>query len=704
MERREGHARRASLAFTRTQVLSYTQATCYRFLHGVDEISMKRCSACATEYPDTFRVCPKDGSKLDDETVLVAAPTIPEGGETAPVSADFLVAHRSVERIGSTIAGRFRIETKLGEGGMGAVYKAEHIKMNRPCAIKILSASALNDPEALPRFTREAQMSSRIDHPHAVTIYDYGESEDGLVYLAMEYIEGHTLTKVLEADGMFPLERVIAVVKQIGDALDAAHALGIVHRDLKPDNIMLTKKGSGADFVKVLDFGIAKMAESEDKRNDLTQAGLIIGTPFYMSPEQVSGEKLDARSDVYSFALIVYEMLAGALPFEGQNTQAVMVSRLVTAPKPIRWINPNISPLIDSAVMRALERDRNLRTPTAGQFVRDLVDAFEGRVPTQPGGMQAVGAPITAPQPKPDTVAVAAPQVQAPLAAPFGQVVPPTDAHPPPAGYAPTAVEPAQWGVASSPQPAGFGHHTPSPGYAQPAPKKSGKGVGIILGVLALLLLVVGVGGVGIFGYTQGWFSRGTTTAGPTTSPTTGPTTVPTTGPSTGTTSDPATNAEADRLFDEGYKLQVAGKEGDAIEKYVQAIAKNPSLVKAHRNLGAAYVNTGRFQDAVKSLETAQKLDAKPDPQVLTNLGLAYFKLKDYQKAAESFEKAAPLGNDAEAYAYAGFAYDNAGNPSLAREAYTKFLAKDPGGDLAPLVKEVMSGKAKAPTAEDFAI
>lgn len=652
------------------------------------------------EYPDTFKVCPKDGSKLDDETVLVAAPTISEGGETAPVSADFLAANRSPNRLGTTIAGRFRIETKLGEGGMGAVYKAEHIKMNRPCAIKILSASALNDPEALPRFTREAQMSSRIDHPHAVTIYDYGESEDGLVYLAMEYIEGSTLTKIMEADRIFGLDRVIAISKQIGDALDAAHALGIVHRDLKPDNIMLSRKGSDGDFVKVLDFGIAKMAESEDKRNDLTQAGLIIGTPFYMSPEQVSGDKLDARSDVYSFALIVYEMLAGSLPFDGQNTQAVMVSRLVTAPKPIRWINPEISPLIDSAVMRALERDRTLRTPTAGQFVRDLIDAFEGRVPTQPGGMEAIGGPITAAQSKPDTIAIQAPQVPS-GPQPYGQMIPPTDAHQSPAGYAPTTAEPAPWGVAPTAQPGGFAHHQSSGGYAQPAPKKGGKGIGIILGVVALLLVVIVGTGVGILGYTQGWFGGGKATAGPTTAP---PTT-PTTGPSTGTTSDPASNSpDADRLFDEGYKLQVAGKDADAIEKYVQAIAKNPNLTKAHRNLGAAYVNTGRFQEAVKSLETAQQQDSKPDHQLLMNLGLAQFKLKQYQKAAESFEKAGPLGSDPEAYAYAGFAYDNAGNASLAREAYTKYLAKDPAGALAPVVKDVMAGKSKAPTAEDFEV
>lgn len=164
----------------------------------------------------------------------------------------------------------------------------------------------------------------------------------------------------------------------------------------------------------------------------------------------------------------------------------------------------------------------------------------------------------------------------------------------------------------------------------------------------------------------------------------------------------PATNAEAERLFDEGYKLQVAGKDSDAIEKYVQAIAKNPNLTKAHRNLGAAYVNTGRFQEAVKSLETAQQQDPKPDAQLLMNLGLAHFKLKEYQKAAEEFEKAGPLGKDAEAYAYAGFAYDNAGNPSLAREAYTKYLSKDPGGALAPVVKDVMAGKSKAPSAEDF--
>src|SRR4051812_16610985 len=311
---------------------------------------MKRCSQCRTEYPDTFKICPQDGARLEDDSPLVIrAPTVPVAA--VPVTP----ADPMLER---TIAGRFRIERKLGEGGMGAVYKAEHVKMNRSCAIKILNSSALNDPEALPRFTREAQMSSRIEHPHAIGIYDFGESEDGLVYLAMEFVEGDTLTSVLEREGKFSVERSLKIAKQIGEALDAAHALSIVHRDLKPDNIMLSRKGADPDFVKVLDFGIAKMAESEDKRNDLTQAGLIIGTPFYMSPEQVGGDKLDPRSDVFSFALIVYEMLTGELPYGGQNTQAVMVSRLTNSPRPLRAVDPTIPAAIEAAVLHALDRDR----------------------------------------------------------------------------------------------------------------------------------------------------------------------------------------------------------------------------------------------------------------------------------------------------------------------------------------------------------
>ncbi len=277
--------------------------------------------------------------------------------------------------IGKELAGRFRLVEKIGQGGMGAVFKAIHTQMGRACAIKLLLPMSSDSDSTIERFKREAQMASRIDNPHAVTIYDFGESETGMLYLAMEYIEGKALGHLLINERPLATERIVHITNQIAAALSAAHALGIVHRDLKPDNIMITRKGDNADFVKVLDFGIAKPVDEDDREN-LTKTGFVLGTPFYMSPEQISGEKLDARSDVYSLALIVYEMFSGRLPFEGDNSQAIMIKRLVAEPKPLRDFVPTMSNEVERAVMSGLERDRNLRASSIEIFAAQLKNAL----------------------------------------------------------------------------------------------------------------------------------------------------------------------------------------------------------------------------------------------------------------------------------------------------------------------------------------
>jgi serine/threonine-protein kinase len=626
---------------------------------------MKRCPQCGSKYDDAFKICPNDGARLDDETEILTAPPIP-------------LAAAVGDLVGRTIASRFRIERKLGEGGMGAVFKAEHVKMNRPCAIKILNSSALDDPESLPRFTREAQMSSRIDHPHAVTIYDYGESEEGLVYLAMEYIEGETLTKLLEREGRLQPERALKIAREIGAALDAAHGLGIVHRDLKPDNIMLARKGSDHDFVKVLDFGIAKMAEDKEKRFDLTQAGLIIGTPYYMSPEQVAGEKLDPRSDVYSFALIVYEMLGGQLPFEGQNTQAVMVSRLTMSPRALRAVNPAISPQVEAAVMRGLARERDLRTRTAGELVREIEEAAHGAWPAAGSDQNATRRQTTSNTVPVSTgaqgVSTAPPAGGATIPAsppPQRPIVPPTDPAYPMMGAPGSA--PPQWAtphVGARPTPP-----------AAPSPAKS-SGVGLWIGLALGLILLGGVALVGAFGYSKGWFTSQPPVAGPTSDPTTGEPT-----------------ASADQLFQEGVALQEAGNHSAAIAKYRQAIAINGTMPKAYRNLGAALIETKQYAEAQRVLETAVGQDPADD-KAQYNLGYASFMLAQYPKAADAFKKAAAA--EPAAHAYAGFALDNAGRDADADAEYKAYLAAAPTGDLAELVEAILKGRAEVPTAADL--
>jgi serine/threonine protein kinase/lipoprotein NlpI len=277
--------------------------------------------------------------------------------------------------IGKELAGRFQIVKKIGQGGMGAVFKAIHTRMGRACAIKILLPMSSDSDSTSERFKREAQMASRIDNQHAVTIYDFGETETGMLYLAMEYIDGKPLGHLLTNERPLATERIVHITSQIAAALGAAHSIGIVHRDLKPDNIMITRKGDDADYVKVLDFGIAKPVD-EDEMENLTKTGFVLGTPFYMSPEQISGDKLDARSDVYSLALIVYEMFSGRLPFEGDNSQAIMIKRLVTEPTPLRDFVPTMSPEVERAVMSGLERDRNLRAASVEMFATQLKNAL----------------------------------------------------------------------------------------------------------------------------------------------------------------------------------------------------------------------------------------------------------------------------------------------------------------------------------------
>ncbi|HET8677597.1 MAG TPA: SUMF1/EgtB/PvdO family nonheme iron enzyme [Blastocatellia bacterium] len=311
---------------------------------------MKRCAQCGELYDGALASCPADGS------VLVQADS-------------------NDPMVGRLLAGRYKVIQKIGEGGMGAVYKAIHNKMDRVCAIKTLTGLSTDNEAAVARFNREAKNSSRIDSPHAITIYDFGEAENGLLYLAMEFIDGKQLSDLLEQEGVLPVERVVNITDQIAEALTAAHALGIVHRDLKPDNIMITQKADEPDYVKVLDFGIAKTM-ADDGADTVTKTGFVLGTPAYMSPEQLTGESLDGRSDVYSLAIIVYEMLSGQLPFEGDNLQAKMIKRLMSDPIRLRDVMPSISDSVERAVMAGLVRDRDNRTATVQEFASSLSDAY----------------------------------------------------------------------------------------------------------------------------------------------------------------------------------------------------------------------------------------------------------------------------------------------------------------------------------------
>lgn len=274
--------------------------------------------------------------------------------------------------IGHTIADRFLIQAKVGTGGMGAVYRAMQLGLERDVALKLLKEEVSWDPDTITRFHREAKAMSLLVHANTVRVFDFGQTHDGTLYLAMELLEGELVTKRLEREGALAPGEVIRVGAQILASLHEAHTKGIVHRDLKPDNIYLAHvEGHAQPVVKVLDFGIAKVFEGENRFDQLeTQAGTVFGTPRYMSPEQAQGKSLDARSDLYSVGVLLYQLLAGVAPFRDEDAVVVMAKHIREKPQTLAKVAPTrrIPPSLDSVVLRALEKQPEKRWQDAEQF------------------------------------------------------------------------------------------------------------------------------------------------------------------------------------------------------------------------------------------------------------------------------------------------------------------------------------------------
>ena len=306
---------------------------------------MKVCPVCGSEYGDEAAFCSRDRSSL------------------RPVAAE-----PSAGLVGQLIGERYQVERRLGQGGMGEVYLARHVLMGRQCALKVMNQALSQDPDAVSRFNREATNASRISHPNVCAVYDFGLTPDGLVYLAMEFVEGRALSQLLEDSGPVPVRRAAELVTQCAHGLQVAHDLGIVHRDLKPDNIMVTP-GKDREIVKLVDFGIAKAAETGSGQR-VTRTGFVVGTPEYMAPEQLAGDPLDGRSDQYGLALVFYRAITGVLPFEGSSVQETLVKRLTEPPRPLAVARPDVPfPAGLQGVMdRALARDPEARFPTVTAF------------------------------------------------------------------------------------------------------------------------------------------------------------------------------------------------------------------------------------------------------------------------------------------------------------------------------------------------
>ena len=316
------------------------------------------CRSCLTQVEEGHRFCPTCGAEQGSG-----------GTGTRPTAPPDPL-------IGSVIDEKYRLDSRIGVGGMGTVYRATRLLIGDSVAVKVLHAEQLRDPNTAERFRREAQAAARLKHPNAVAIHDFGVSSEGMVYLVMELVEGDTLRRLIKEHGPLAPSAVSEILTQVCGALDAAHQQSIVHRDIKPDNIVVALTGTGPR-VKVLDFGIARLRDLK-VLNNLTQTGSVVGTPHYMSPEQCLGEELDARSDIYSLGVVLYEMLAGIVPFNSPTSMAVVVQHVNATPASLRALNMSIPAAVEAVVLRALEKRRDARPQTAGALATEFAAAVRG--------------------------------------------------------------------------------------------------------------------------------------------------------------------------------------------------------------------------------------------------------------------------------------------------------------------------------------
>ncbi len=279
--------------------------------------------------------------------------------------------------IGRTVAGKFQVEVLIGEGAMGRVYRAQHVALDKPVAVKVLHRHLGGDKRVARRFHREARAASRLSHPNSLQIIDFGDAGDGDLYIAMELLEGDDLQAVIDTDAPLTPRRIGALMEQLLRALDEAHHAGIIHRDLKPENVVVLEARDGTERVKVCDFGIAKIVEQEGHRTAITKDGYVCGTPEYMAPEQARGEPVDARSDLYSAGVVLYQMLCGRVPFKAENALGVITRHLMEEPPRPRRVQPSwgIPRSLEAIALRALSKSPDERYGSAREMSRAIQSA-----------------------------------------------------------------------------------------------------------------------------------------------------------------------------------------------------------------------------------------------------------------------------------------------------------------------------------------
>jgi serine/threonine protein kinase len=336
-------------------------------------MSERRCPKCGSVYTDTARFCPKDGTML----VEIQAKPASSGSGTAvrhpPVSGKGQGLDRASTLSNQILDARYQVLKKLGEGGMSYVYLAKEISSEATVAIKVLSPRLASDKSSVERLRREAGLAMRLEHPNVCRILRLGESEDGLIYLVMPFLKGELLSDREVRGGPMDLAVGITLLQEMCAGLHHAHELQIIHRDLKPENVMLVPdEGNGVDHAVVMDFGLAKERRADPAIAKLTATGIILGTPEFMSPEQIRGKPLDARSDIYALGIVAFEMFTGKLPFQGRNAQEMMIARLRGQPTPIRQLRADTPPAVEKALTKALQTNPDDRYTTAIEFADAL--------------------------------------------------------------------------------------------------------------------------------------------------------------------------------------------------------------------------------------------------------------------------------------------------------------------------------------------
>ena len=362
------------------------------------------CPRCRTAYTELSRFCRECGADMTRASALEAAAREPEResleaqGAPPPVAVDRRLDDSNRAWLGKIVDGRYRVLEVIGRGGMGVVYRVEHLRMGKVAAMKVLHRDLAADPDVIARFEREAAAVSKLHHPHTVQVFDFGTAS-GALYLIMEYVRGLDLSSIIARGGPLAWSRAAPLLVQICGALQEAHELGIVHRDLKPENVLITRT-HGRDYAKVLDFGLAKLDQSAQPTT-ATDRQQIVGTPYFMSPEQIRGDEVDLRSDLYSLGALMFEVLTGEHVFTGSTAVGVMTKHLTAEPDApsMRAVRLGLDPRVDAICRRALAKDPAKRWQSASDFAQALEEVYAETVEhaTGPGARPHAAAPLALP-------------------------------------------------------------------------------------------------------------------------------------------------------------------------------------------------------------------------------------------------------------------------------------------------------------------